>query len=109
MIIWLCYRYQVPTVPLGVPSNALPDDLNGLVNSLLLGMHDCDVEDSELEEERTLIEFDFLVNGELLRSALGYHVEQKGLPTVRIVIFVISEVVKLRALTYNYLINWTGC
>jgi hypothetical protein len=82
-------RYQIPTVPLGIPGSASPDDLNGLVNRFLLGLYGHDVEDSEPKEVegRTLIEFDFLVNGELLRSALGDHVEQKGLSTVSIVVY----------------------
>jgi ribosome biogenesis protein YTM1 len=80
-------RYQIPTVPLGIPGSASPDDLNGLVNRFLLGLYGHDVEDSEPKEVegRTLIEFDFLVNGELLRSALGDHVEQKGLSTESVI------------------------
>lgn len=67
-------------MPLGVPSEALPVDLNGLVNSLLRRTHESDVKDTGEDIEH--VEFDFLVNGELLRAELGDHVIQKGIPTV---------------------------
>ena len=72
----------MPDVPLDVPTETAPNDLDALVNRLLLGVQDSADAKDEVDG-RNRVEFDFLVKGELLRTSLGRHVEQTGMPTVR--------------------------
>ncbi|XP_063383997.1 ribosome biogenesis protein WDR12 homolog [Cydia fagiglandana] len=64
-------QYAVPDSPYAIQSNVQPADLNTLVNALL----------KEADSSAKTVEFDFLVCGELLCSALGDHLQEKGVST----------------------------
>lgn len=65
--------YTVPDIPLFVPTNVDASSLNKLLNKLL--------EEEACDEYTKLIEFDFIVLGELLRISLSELIESKGIST----------------------------
>lgn len=69
-------QYSVPDAPFSVPDNVGPKELNSLVNSLL-------------KESTTfissLIEFDFLINGEFLKVPLQQRIQEKNIPAETVI------------------------
>ena len=67
-------RWSVPSTPYSLNGSTLALDLNSLIKTLLSEDNDNE-SDVQLED----IEFDFIINGKLLRVSLGEFVESEGL------------------------------
>lgn len=72
-------QYAVPDSPFSVPAAVTVTELASLINKLL----DQDVADDE--DEHRKVDFDFLIDGEFLRLALGKHLEEKGISSETVV------------------------
>ncbi|ESN96548.1 hypothetical protein HELRODRAFT_107575 [Helobdella robusta] len=60
-------KYAIPDVPISLPENVSTKELNNLINQLLFPDQSADV----------YVNFDFLINDELLRQSLIEHVTEK--------------------------------
>ncbi|XP_033639185.1 ribosome biogenesis protein WDR12-like isoform X2 [Asterias rubens] len=67
--------YSVGDTPFSVPASVGVSELSSLINKLL---------DRE-SEDSPVIDFDFLIDGEFLRVALGHHLEEKSTSTESVV------------------------
>lgn len=65
-------RYAVPDSPYAIQSNVQPLELNTLLNALL--------KETAASIEK-VVEFDFLICGELLCTSLAEHLQDKGIST----------------------------
>ncbi|XP_059472358.1 ribosome biogenesis protein WDR12 homolog isoform X2 [Neocloeon triangulifer] len=67
--------YAVPDIPYSVPSEIVCGELNSLVNELLTETHG-----------GAVVEFDFLVGGELLRTHLSEHLSERQVSAEEVVL-----------------------
>ncbi|XP_025094810.1 ribosome biogenesis protein WDR12 homolog isoform X1 [Pomacea canaliculata] len=63
-------RYSVPDTLFSVPASVDSKQLSQLINSLLQG-------DAKTEGDEDLVKFDFLLDGEILRTALNHLLQEK--------------------------------
>ncbi|XP_022102309.1 ribosome biogenesis protein WDR12-like isoform X1 [Acanthaster planci] len=68
--------YAVGDSPFSVPASVEVTELSALINKLL---------SREESEDAVAVDFDFLINGEFLRVALGKHLEEKSISTESVV------------------------
>ncbi|CAF4917526.1 unnamed protein product [Pieris macdunnoughi] len=65
-------QYAIPDSPLAVQSNIQTAELSTLVNGLLT---------ESIQSHKKNIDFDFLIYGELLRTTVAEHLQEKGVST----------------------------
>ncbi|XP_071958284.1 ribosome biogenesis protein wdr12-like [Antedon mediterranea] len=70
-------KFAVPESPFSVPENVGPQELSALINKLL--------NEEKAEEDVQQIDFDFLIDGELLRVSVSNHMEEKGISSETVV------------------------
>jgi len=73
----------VEDVPIAVPITAASNELNDLVNKL--------IQESQIAEPKT-VEFEFLIDDELLRTSLKEFVEVKELSTEKVLLVSANKV-----------------
>ncbi|XP_033108271.1 ribosome biogenesis protein WDR12-like [Anneissia japonica] len=70
-------QYAVPEFPFSVPANVGASELSALINKLL--------NEEKAEEDVEQLDFDFLIDGELLRVSVSNHMEEKGISSETVV------------------------
>lgn len=78
-------QYEIDNKAFDLPGEVKVEDLSNLVNKFLKEKYDGEARKDDEESEFKAVEFDFLIDGEFLRTPLNEYVELKGLSTESVI------------------------